>query len=90
MEEQEKDIQLDPVEEPTVEFKLNSDRSVYRITNQELNEPLVEIVGYGLQINFNMQYLRSIEDIEAAKEGIAKLFGEIIMDKLLEYRKQST
>ena len=81
MAEQEKDIQLPTVDEPTVEFKLNSDRSVYRVTNQELNEPLVEITGYDLQINFNMQYLRSVEDIEA---------GEIIMDKLLEYRKQST
>lgn len=88
MEEQEKDVQLPAVDEATVEFKSISDLSVYKITNQELDVPLVEISGYNLQINFNMQYLKSIEDIEAAKEGIAKLFGEIIMEKLLEYKKQ--
>ncbi len=88
MAEQTEDVRLPDVEEPKVEFRLISDRDVYKITNQEINEPLVEITGYDLQINFNMQFLKSIEDIEAAKEGIARLFGEIIMEKLLEGRKQ--
>ena len=60
MEEQEKDVQLPAVDEATVEFKSISDLSVYKITNQELDVPLVEISGYNLQINFNMQYLKSI------------------------------
>ena len=79
---------LPPVHEPTVEFKLLSDRSVYNVINPELNKTLVEISGYDLQINFNMEYLNSIQDVEAAIEGLGTLFRDIIMGKLLEHKKQ--
>ena len=54
------------VDEPRVEFKMISDRSVCKIVNEDINQTLVEISGYDLQINFNMEYLNSIEDVEAA------------------------
>lgn len=81
-------VQLQDVNEPEVKFKLVSDKKVMNIVNADINEVLVEISGYDLQINFNMQYLKSVEDIEAACSGIADLFRDTITEKLLEYRKQ--
>ena len=77
------------VDEPRVEFKMISDRSVYNIVNEDINKSLVEISGYDLQINFNMEYLNSIEDVEAAVTGLGNLFRDIIMEKLLEHKKQN-
>lgn len=85
---EEQNIQLQDVNEPEVKFKLVSDKKVMNIVNADINEVLVEISGYDLQINFNMQYLKSVEDIEAACSGIADLFRDTITEKLLEYRKQ--
>lgn len=86
--EQNKDVQLPKVDEPIIKFRLVSDRDVMNIVNDDIKETLVEISGYDLQINFNMQYLKSVEDINAARNGIADLFQQLIMEKLLEYRKQ--
>lgn len=76
------------INEPRVEFKSISDRTIFKIVNDSINENLVEISGYDLQINFNMEYINSVEDVEAAVEGIGNLFRQIIMDKLLEHKKQ--
>lgn len=86
--EEEKDIQLSEVDEPEVKFKLISDRDIMNVESGDNGEKLIEISGYDLQINFNMRYLKSIEDINAACNGISDLFRETIMEKLLEYRKQ--
>ena len=81
---EERDEKLQPVNEPEVKFKLISGRDTMNVINKEVNETLIEISGYDLQINFNMQYLKSVEDIEAACQGIANLFRQTIMDKLLD------
>lgn len=78
------------INEPRVEFKSISDRTAFKIINDSINENLVEISGYDLQINFNMEYINSIEDVEAAVDGIGNLFRQIIMDKLLEHKKQNS
>jgi hypothetical protein len=89
MEEETKaDVQLPDVEEPEVKFKLVSGRDVLNVESADNGERLIEISGYDLQINFNMQYLKSVEDIDAACKGVADLFRETIMEKLLEYQKQ--
>ena len=75
-------------DEPTVEFKLITDRDVMAIVNDEIKQNLIEISGYDLQINFNMEYINSIEDVEAAVSGIGDLFRQVIMKKLLEHKKQ--
>lgn len=75
-------------DEPTVEFKSISDRIVRSVINEEINQTLVEISGYDLMINFNMEYINSVEDVEAAVDGLGDLFRRIIMDKLLEHKKQ--
>ncbi len=77
------------VDEPHVEFKMITDRSVFNIVNEEIDKTLVEISGYDLQINFNMEYINSIKDVEAAINGLGNLFRDIIMEKLLEHKKQN-
>lgn len=77
------------IDEPIVKFRLNSDRIVREIVNAKTNQVLVHISGYDLQVNFNMQFLKSIEDVEAACSGIAQLARDLIMSKLLEGNKQS-
>lgn len=85
---EEGNVQLPDVDEPEVKFKLISGRDIMEVNSADNGEKLIEISGYDLQINFNMQYLKSLEDIEAACKGISDLFKETIMEKLLEYRKQ--
>lgn len=77
-----------PVSEPTRTFKAISDFSIYRVVNEDIQQSLVEISGYDLNINFNMSYIRSVEDVEAACEGISQLFRDLIMEKLLANQKQ--
>lgn len=88
MNNENQNLEFPQIDEAEVRFKLISDRTVLNIINQDIQEPLVEISGYDLQINFNMQYLKSVEDIDAACKGLSDLFREVIMEKLLEYRKQ--
>ena len=81
-------LKLSTVPEAEVKFKIISDRDVMNVVNADSSEVLIEISGYDLQINFNMEYLKSVEDIDAACNGVAQLLRDTIMDKLLEYRKQ--
>lgn len=80
--------QVQTKDEPKVEFRLISDRGLFAIKNPEIDKNLVEISGYDLEVNFNMEYLNSIEDVEAAVNGISDLFRELIMEKLLEYKRK--
>lgn len=87
MPEQKQEGVYSHVDEPVVQFKTISDRIVREVVNADTKQVLVHISGYDLQINFNMQYLKSVEDVEAACNGIAQLFRDIIMDKLLKGNK---
>lgn len=89
MEEKKQEGGYSHVDEPVVQFKTISDRIIREVINADTKQVLVHISGYDLQINFNMQYLKSVEDVEAACGGIAQLFRDIIMEKLLEGNKQS-
>ena len=88
MEEQVIDKNSPPVDEPKVEFKYITDRGAFTVKNPEIDQILVEISGYDLQVNFNMEYINSIEDVEAAVSGIGDLFRQLIMEKLLEYKQK--
>lgn len=87
MSEQKQEGTYSHIDEPVVQFKVNSDRIIREVINADTKQVLVHISGYDLQINFNMQYLKSIEDVEAACGGIAQLFRDIIMERLLEGNK---
>lgn len=78
------------ITEPTVQFKLWTDRTQMLIQNEETKNVLVEISGYDLQFNINFEYINSLEDVETAIGGLGEMFRQIILDKLLEYKKQST
>lgn len=77
-------------DEPKVTFNLISDRTNIFICNDDIGENLVEISGYDLKINFNFQYIKSIEDVELASKGIAEVFQSMIMEQLLRDRKQNS
>ncbi len=89
MPEQTQEGAYSKIDEPKVSFNLISDRIVREIVNADTQQVLVHISGYDLQINFNMEFLKSIEDVEAACDGITQLFRDMIMEKLLEVAKQS-
>jgi len=74
--------------EPTVIFRQESDRDLYEIRNPEINESLIKITGYDLQFWFNPKYLKTVEDIEAACNGVHNLFRELIMEQMLNKSKQ--
>lgn len=74
-------------EEPKVIFNSESDLTSFRILSEN-QKTMVEILGYGLEINFNMEYINSVEDVEAAVSGIGDLFRRIIMDKLIGNKQQ--
>jgi len=79
---------VSPVPEPTITFKSITDHDILNVVSEENGEVLIQISGYGLQMGFNMQYLRSVQDIEAAVTGIADLFREQIMEAALQHLHQ--
>ncbi len=80
---------LTPVDEPVVKFRAISDRDVYKVVSESNKDiTLIEITGFDLQINFNMEYLRSYEDVNAAADGVGTMFRELILEKLLEYKQK--
>ena len=89
MSEQQQEGTYSHVDEPIVQFKSISDRIIREVINADTKQVLVHISGYDLQINFNMQYLKSVEDVESACGFIAQLFRDIIMDKLLSKNEPS-
>lgn len=82
------DEQIITQDEPKREFRVISDRGLLAVKNPDIDKNLVEISGYDLQVDFNMEYINSIDDVEAATNGIATLFRELIMEKLLEYKQK--
>lgn len=77
------------VDEPVIQFKTMTERDIYRIVNDETKEIMVEIAGYGIEFGFNMAHINSVQDVEAACEGISSLFRDLIMEKLIGNSKQS-
>ena len=59
MSEQKQEGTYSHIDEPVVQFKVNSDRIIREVINADTKQALVHISGYDLQINFNMQYLKS-------------------------------
>ncbi len=75
-------------EEPKVVFRAVSDRDVFVVSNPDIGQNLVEISGYDLQINFNMDFIKNIEDVEAAIEGMGEIWRKIIMGQLLNSKNE--
>lgn len=67
------------VDEGTVEFKKRSDLIIFQIVDEQTNTPLGYISGYGLDISFNLNEMRTAERIEQFLEGVKKMFREIML-----------
>lgn len=70
--------------EPEVVFNTLSDLRIFGVKDEETNESLFEMVGYDLQIKFNRDKLKSIDDVETLLDGIKDLFRKMIMEDLLD------
>lgn len=71
-------------EEAEMVFKQFSDLSIMRVDDQATGKWLCYFSGYALDIKFNMEELKGAnasKKIEAALEGLNKLFRKIILDQ---------
>lgn len=83
-------VSAPPVPEATTTFKVITDHQVIRIVNEKRPEiVLAEISGYDLTLAFNMEYINSLEDVEAVAEGFRQLARETVTDILLNNKHQS-
>lgn len=74
---------LDSITTGVVMFRERQDYSIYQITDDKTGKILAYIGGYALQINFNMDELKTMERIEQCLEGLKKLFRHQIMHQPL-------
>lgn len=75
--------------EPEVVFNTLSDRRILAVQTEETHETIMEISGYDLQIKFNRDKLKSIEDIESLLEGLKSLFKQMVMEDLLDNKENN-
>ena len=71
------------ISEREVKFREKSDLSVVQITDYDTNRVMGYIAGYGLDINFNMEELNSMDRVEQFLEGLKKAFRSVILEKAL-------
>lgn len=76
-----------PVNEGVVQFREQSDLTVFQIIDSQTGTILGYISGYALDINFNMQELRSTDRVEQFLDGIKKMFREAILEKAFSAQK---
>lgn len=65
-----------------VVFKTSSLRTI-QFSDKNTGTVLAYISGYGLDINFNMSALKSVEKIEELLEGMKAVFRNIITNKAI-------
>lgn len=71
------------INEREVKFREKSDLSVVQITDYDTHRVMGYIAGYGLDINFNMEELNSMDRVEQFLEGLKKAFRTVILEKAL-------
>lgn len=77
-------------EEPTVIFKLISDRQAMAVETEDEHYRVMEISGYDLNVSFNRDLLKSVEDVESLLDGLKEMFRRLIMKDLLENPESTT
>ena len=75
------------VDEGVVSFREKSDLTIFQIIDETTGIVMAYISGYALDINFNMEELRSVESVEQLISGIGKMFRSVIMDKIFTQKK---
>lgn len=71
------------INEKEIKFREKSDLTVVQITDYDTNRVMGYIAGYGLDINFNMDELNSVDKVEQFLDGLKKVFRSIILEKAL-------
>lgn len=74
---------IDQALDETVTFK-KGDMTVYLVENYDGSDIMASISGYGLNVNFNLEVINSIEDAEAMANGLADIFYKTLMDQLIK------
>lgn len=70
--------------ENVVQFRENSDYTIFQVTDDRSRKPMMVIAGYGLEIKFNMAELRSTEKIEQLLGGLTSMFRKMILEQALK------
>lgn len=70
-------------DENIIQFRENSDYTIFQITNDKTRKIMMIIAGYGLEIKFNMAELRTTENIEQLLNGLTSMFRKMILEQAL-------
>lgn len=69
--------------EPEVVFNSQSDRRFFSVKSEDGKETMIEISGYDLDVRFNRNVIKTVQDVESLLDGIKDLFRKIIMEDLI-------
>lgn len=83
MKEKSKQVENSVANEPEVVFNALSDKRIFGVKSEEDQETIFEISGYDLQVRFNRDRLKTVEEIEGVLDGIKDVFRKLIMADLL-------
>lgn len=75
------------VDENIVQFRENSDYTIFQVNEERSRKTMMIIAGYGLEIKFNMAELRSTEKIEQLLSGLTSMFRKMILEQALSKGK---
>lgn len=75
------------INEPIVQFRQNSDYTIFEVDEEKSRKPMMIIAGYGLEIKFNIAELRTTERIEQLLQGVTSIFRKMILEQALQKSK---
>lgn len=71
------------LDEPVIQFRQNTDYTVFQVIEERSKKSMMIIGGYGLEIKFNIAELRSTERIEQLLGGLTTMFRKMILEQAL-------
>ena len=75
------------LDEPIIQFRQNTDYTIFQVIEERSRKPMMIIGGYGLEIKFNIAELRSTERIEQLLGGLTTMFRKLILEQALSMDK---
>jgi hypothetical protein len=75
------------LDEPIIQFRQNTDYTIFQVIEERSRKPMMIIGGYGLEIKFNIAELRSTERIEQLLGGLTTMFRKMILEQALSKDK---
>ena len=70
-------------DEPIIQFRQNTDYTIFQVIEERTKNPMMVIGGYGLEIKFNISELRTTERIEQLLGGLNTMFRKLILEQAL-------